>query len=79
LWFSLAVFVLRCALLQAHFDTCGDVEAVAKISSALCFRIRDLRRWSLLPNVGRYDAVGLLKGWKSVFSPLRNIRARSTS
>jgi len=25
--------------MQAHFDTCGDVEAVAKINSALWFRI----------------------------------------
>jgi hypothetical protein len=49
--------------MQAHFDTCGDVEAVAKISSALCFSNRDLRRWSLLPNVGAYDAARLLKGW----------------
>jgi len=65
LWLSLADL---CAVVQAHFDTCGDVEVVAKIRFALWFELRPEALVSL-PNVGRYDAVRLLSGWNDQSDP----------
>jgi hypothetical protein len=53
---------------QAHFDTCGDVEAVAQIRFALWFELRPEALVSL-PNVGAYDAVRLLSGWNNQSDP----------